>query len=91
MSNPEEWDVANPERVKSLLELEQKTSLDQLQKDGLKKTCHKIEDDLMEVVTELLHLSKDERNDPLLDLASKLFKVSVDVRNLPEICEDNSK
>lgn len=91
MNNIEEWDVANPERIKSLIDLEQKTSLDQLQKDGLKKTCENIEVDLMEVITELLALSKDERHDPLLDLASKLFKVSVDVRNLPEICEENSE
>lgn len=87
MSSIERWDVANPERVKSLLSLEQKTSLEQMQKDGLDQTCENIESDLMEVIAELLHQSQDERHDPLLDLASKLFKTAVDVRNLPKIVD----
>lgn len=88
MSNSDGWDVADPKRVKSLLDLEQKTSLEQIQKDGFGKTCDNIERDLMEVITELLHLSQDERHDPHLDLASKLFKVSVDVRNIKELSDN---
>lgn len=91
MNNQEEWDVADPKRVKSLLDLEQKTSFDQIQQDGFKKTCDNIESDLMEVITALLHLSQDERQDPLLDLASRLFKVSVDVHNLQDIYDSDSK